>query len=114
VLGWAPACDEPHAKKGQGTSADKFPGVFSRGSFKVAVENCRSANDGKREENELNRYDLRGIESLQSSVDVFDLHHCSANENSNQKVEDRKCDGAPERVRQQRSNALGRQSCISA
>ena len=76
------ACNEPDAKEGQSASTDKLASILCRGSFKIAVEYCRSTNNGQCEENELNRNDLGGVESLERPINVFDLHDCCANKDS--------------------------------
>lgn len=56
--------DERYTEKCHGATSNEFACVVARGPLKIAIEYCRPQNDGKREEHELNRNDLSGIEAL--------------------------------------------------
>jgi hypothetical protein len=90
--------DEPYTEEGHGTAADEFTGIVTRGAFEVAIQDGRSENHGKCEEDELYRYDLRGVEALEGSVDVLDLHNCCTDQDGEEEIEDWECDHTPEGI----------------
>jgi hypothetical protein len=75
-----PAGNQPHTSKGQGAAPNKLSGVAARGALEVTVEDCRAKNYGQCEHDELYWDDLRGVEALESPVDVLDLHNSSGDQ----------------------------------
>lgn len=79
----APAGNEPNTSECEGTSTDKLANIFSRGSLEISVKDCTAKYDRKGEENKLCRNNLSGIEALQCSIKISDLHDCSKDEDKN-------------------------------
>lgn len=73
--------DETYAEKGHGASPNELACIIARCAFKIAVQDCRSKNDGERKEYELDRNDLGSIEALKCPIDVLNLHDSSADQN---------------------------------
>jgi len=70
-----------------------------RGPFEVLIKHSAADDNGDGEDHELRRYDLGGIEPLQSSIEILDLHDCRGHENSDEEIGDGESDDSPDGAR---------------
>lgn len=91
------ARDKVDTQESQQTTPDEFRCTFSGHRLEVTVQDRTTDDDGDRKQDELGRDHLRGVEALQSSVDVANLHQGTENEDEDQQVGNGECDDMPQR-----------------
>jgi hypothetical protein len=88
--------NQVYPKERQETAADELGELFGIRLLKVSIEDCAADDDGQSEEDELRGDHLRGVESLQGTVQIANLEQCGEHQDKDEQIGHRKSQRMPQ------------------